>query len=466
MSHFKYSDQEKDLNKVLKMNLDISNSLQNDSGMASTRKEADAAIASSLELLQSLGKGKEVGKLAQEVSEHGKDRHLEHRPEIEPWEEIVRQANEYCPTPVMLEDIMSDREIQAAFDERDEIRKRFAEKTSILNPTDLSFLTVATALQVAKSLIFPYVAGMFHYGESFDPATRLAHNDKSIERAHRQANDAFRDKRLESHGTGHWINILYQTPPYDITKGSAAMGINMGGRYHRMYTLGHDPILGWLFGTMNILTDVITLNNFNSYRVIRKPKMIITPEPVSIGQMIQESYQLVQDDFLNLPAAVFAQARHFKSDEYTKCGLPVPILSSLNENFASKLYRSQYDALCFARDAKIVGASFIVSKLFDIVISLVHGLFCTEGEDKDLFECRTRKILLISNSIASTSTIIHAGITANPKNLDIGSLLNTITHLFTDIHFILRVKQEFIDSEISSRLQKELDEVDRLYETI
>ncbi|MCI9548552.1 MAG: hypothetical protein HFF20_04915 [Oscillospiraceae bacterium] len=102
----------------------------------------------------------------------------------------------------------------------------------------------------------------------------------------------------------------------------------------------------------------------------------------------------------------------------------------------------------------------------NIVISLVHGLFCTEGEDKDLFECRTRKILLISNSIASTSTIIHAGITANPKNLDIGSLLNTITHLFTDIHFILRVKQEFIDSEISSRLQKELDEVDRLYETI
>ena len=55
---------------------------------------------------------------------------------------------------------------------------------------------------------------------------------------------------------------------------------------------------------------------------------------------------------------------------------------------------------------------------------------------------------------------------ANPKNLDIGSLLNTVTHLFTDIRFILRVKQEFIDSEISSRLQKELSEVDRLYETI
>lgn len=62
--------------------------------------------------------------------------------------------------------------------------------------------------------------------------------------------------------------------------------------------------------------------------------------------------------------------------------------------------------------------------------------------------------------------IIHAGITSNPKNLDIGGLLSTVTHLFTDICFILRVKQEFIDSEISTSLQKEIDEVDRLYETI
>ena len=71
------SDQERDLNKILKMNLDASKAIQGDSEMASTRKEADDAIASSLELLQSLGKEKDVDKLAQEVAEHGKDRHLE-----------------------------------------------------------------------------------------------------------------------------------------------------------------------------------------------------------------------------------------------------------------------------------------------------------------------------------------------------------------------------------------------------
>lgn len=93
-------------------------------------------------------------------------------------------------------------------------------------------------------------------------------------------------------------------------------------------------------------------------------------------------------------------------------------------------------------------------------------MFRKNDEDKDLYEVRTRKILLISNSIASTSTIINTAITKNPKNLDIGSLLNTITHLFSDVRFIMRIKKEFVESEISNKLMKEIADVDDLYESI
>lgn len=466
MNKFKYSDDEMDVNKVLKMNQDISEALRNDSGLASTREQADANIDDSMELLKSLGKNKEVDKLSTEVQSNCTDRKLEHRPEQETWESIVAQANEYERNPVYLEDIMTAEEIADSFQELKDINKEFSNKTSIVNKTDFSFLAIATALQVAKALIFPYVAEKFDYGKSFDKSERLAHNDKSIENAHKKANDEYRDKHIEKHGKGYWINILYQTPPYDITKGSADLEINMGGRYHRMYTLGHDPILGWIFGTMNILTDVITLNSFKSYRVIRKPKMVITPETVPMAAMLKESYDVVKADYLNLPAAIFAQAQHLKSDEFTKLGLPVPLLEVINEDFASKLYKSNYDSLCFARDLKIVGASFVASKIFDMVISLVHGLFRKAGESKGLYEVRTRKILLISNAIASSSTIINAGITRNPKNLDIGSLLNMVTHLFSDVRFIAKIKQEFIESEISDRVKVEINEIDRMFETI
>lgn len=60
--------------------------------------------------------------------------------------------------------------------------------------------------------------------------------------------------------------------------------------------------------------------------------MVITPEVVLLGKMFSECYDEVKADPLNLPAALFAQAQHLKSDEFTKLGLPVPILSSINED--------------------------------------------------------------------------------------------------------------------------------------
>ncbi len=453
------------------MNQDESIALLHDSETNTLRNETDKNINGSIEILCSLGYAKQVETVSEKVLQN-KSVSKEIHPILESWEHIVEDANKYTPGLVPLEDIMSPTEIQTAFKELDVINSQFSKKTSIINKVDLSFLAIATALQVTKSLVFPYIASKHDYGKSFDPAKRLDHNDSSIEKAHRSANDQYKDKHLKNHGTGYWINILYQTPPYDITTGSKDLGINMGGKAHRLYTLGHDPILGWLFGTANILTDCITFNNFQTNKVIRqdpiskKKKMIITPEVVPVGAMFKESYYMAKADKLNLPAAIFAQAQHLKSDEFTKMGLPVPFLSTINESFASNLYNEHYDALCFARDAKIVEVSFLVSKLFDIIISLVHGLFRKEDEDKDLFEVRTRKILLISNSIASTSTIINTAIMGNAKNLDIGSLLNTVTHLFSDIRFIARIKQEFIENEISKKMQKEIEDVDALFSSM
>ncbi|WP_125767211.1 hypothetical protein [Lapidilactobacillus wuchangensis] len=465
MSEFKYSRDELDMNKVLKVNQDVSASLEKDTEKTKTRSTADCNISDSLELLQSLKYDKKVKDLKEATIKNGSTSATSSSDmKLDDWDEIVKQANEYHPQEVSIEDIMSKDEIDQSFQELKSINKEFSRKTSIINKTDLAFLSIAIALQVTKSLLFPIIAEKFDYGKSFDKNDRLAHNDKSIESAHKKANDSFRDKHLTDDNKGKWINIVYQTPPYDITKGSKSLGINMGGAYHRMHTLGHDPILGWVFGTMNILTDIITFNNFSSYRVVRNP-MRITSNFVSLTGMIGESYDVVRSDRLNLPAAIFAEAQHLKSDEYTKVGLPVPILETVNEDFASKLYKSNYDALCFARDTKIVTASFIVSKLIDVIITLTHGLFYDKVGSRDMFEVRTRKILLISNSIASSSSIIEAAITSNPKNLDIGSLLNTVLHLFTDVRFICKIKKEFVENEISNRMEKELIAIDDLYKT-
>ena len=368
MSQFRYSKDEYDINRILKLNQDISNEISNDYELHEQRNDADANIESTKSLLIKLGKKKDIDRISTEIDNKKGNRKLNYRPIIQDWETILSDtAGEYSKKFV-LEDIMSNTEINESMYEYNAINAQFSAKTSIINKRDLSFLAIATALQVLKTLLFPYVSKKFGYGDSFNPDDRLAHNDKSIEAEHRNANDRFKDHFQERYKPGYWINMLYQTPPYDITSGSKDLGINMGGKAHRMYTLGHDPILGWLFGTANILTDCITFNSFANHRVSRvdpltaKKKMLITAEQVPLTMMFKESYDMCRADKLNLPAAVFAQALHYKSDIFTKMGLPVPLLSSFNESFASKLYDEHYDALCLARDMKIIGASFIISR--------------------------------------------------------------------------------------------------------
>lgn len=161
MSRFKYSADEMDINKVLKMNQNISTALLEDTDMEKIRSDADSSINSSLELLGSLGKNKKIQQLSAEIAKKSQNKPLEHRTQLESWDEIVLQANLHEPNPVVIEDIMTEDEIQNAVNELDEINKKFSNKTSLINKTDLSFLAIAITLQVVKTLIFPYVADKF-----------------------------------------------------------------------------------------------------------------------------------------------------------------------------------------------------------------------------------------------------------------------------------------------------------------
>lgn len=454
MGKYNYNKAEKDFNKVLKMN-------QNDSSLvddeySSQLEKLNSSISSSEELLVSAGyklpskksNSKEI-KLSSEVKE------------IPSYESLVKKANQEINYDVELEDLLNNQEFKEAYNRLDSINKEFSRKTSIVNKTDLIFLGIATALQTTKALLFGTIAEKLNYGKSFDSSERLAHNDKSITEEHKNANKKFIE-RHKNHGHGYWMEILYQPPAFDITRGAPSIERNMEGAYHRIHTLGHDPILGWIFGTANILTDTITFEDFKTNFVERKPVMRITNISVPISELFTESYNMAKADYLNLPAAIFAEAQHLKSDKFTKLGLPVPILETIKPDFASKLYKQNYDALCFSRDLKITSGSLGISVFVDMIIGLVHALFNKEKIDKDLYEVRTRKILLISNSIASSSNIIQSSILQNPKQLDIGGLLNTVSHLFNDVRFISRIKEEFIHKELNKDLFAELQKLDNM----
>ncbi|MDY4831841.1 MAG: hypothetical protein SO161_04845 [Treponema sp.] len=71
-------------------------------------------------------------------------------------------------------------------------------------------------------------------------------------------------------------------------------------------------------------------------------------------------------------------------------------------------------------------------------------------------------LFLWKNDALLRLTDLITVITNNPKNLDLGGLLVTLSHLFMDLRFISRIKEEFIRQELNKDLIKELERLDSI----
>jgi hypothetical protein len=110
----------------------------------------------------------------------------------------------------------------------EDLDKQF-EKATKLNSFDIKFLFLATALQCVRQYIFT--------NDKF----RLTANE----------GDQWAGKIVPK----NWHDILLAPVPYDaIAKADIDMeSTGLSGITHRYRTLGHDPVMGWIFGPMNIL---------------------------------------------------------------------------------------------------------------------------------------------------------------------------------------------------------------------
>lgn len=375
---------------------------------------------------------------------------LHYLPEGEKKENLWKLVEEISVArPLSVEEKQQVKEKNRCF------KEEFQEKVGIHNPTDLKILQLATALQLMKTVLVGVVNGKIGFLESFDPNTRLHHNDISIKKEERLAKDAFRTKYQEKEN-GSWLQTLYSSAPYDSIKGSSALGLSLNGKNHREKTLGHDPVLGLLFGTMNNLTSTVTLSDFSTYRVAQNPQRF-TGETMDLFQLFSESLDCIRREQMNLPAAFATQLIHIQSDKYTKMGLPVPFLSSIAPDFSSQLYQKHYDTLCFSRDLKCVAGSVAVSSMIDLLIILLHEAYRGE-EEAALYQVRTKKILMVSNGIASASSFTVAMLTKNPQNLDHGGLFHTCCRVARDSAFFMEEKQRYITNEIQKEVEQSIKE--------
>ena len=167
---------------------------------------------------------------------------------------------------------------------------------------------------------------------------------------------------------------------------------------------------------------------------------IVRHYPLGVAGMLNRAVSYSVNDPKLLAVSVARQAIHFGSDYFTKQGLPVPIIATIDNELAGKMV-SEWNIDMWAITRGMTVAAFI-----NQLIAIIHGLFYTGTTrmERKLYETRTRKILSYSNLIATSSNTAVVAITHNMQKLDVGGMAVTIYRLITDAKFIRQVKEEFI----------------------
>lgn len=469
---YKYYQEEKDSLKVLKMQENDLTSL--DKETSSQTKELED-IRRRAELL--------AQKLKVQIKPKTKDEDVPstslniRKEEIPSWESLVNRANSEIQEDIQFEDLLSKEEFNYCIEDVKRINNEFSKKTSIWNKRDLSFLAIAVGLQTARWIILQEIFGDLG-ADNRGEREHHSEGDKRKKKETHEYNKRHQDRENKNSENNYptWKDIIFGqykrqdggktsgVCPYDAQNGGP-IGFEDGGRgSHRVNTLGHDPLLGWIFGTANLMTCSISLSKrfgFANHRVEYPGGRFGTV--YSYPEMFYDVFQSIQEDKYRLAAGLFAQGAHLRSDKYTERGLPIPLIEVFSEELAGKLYSEQYDQLCLLKDLKKIGFQAGFSILINMIIGFVHKLFYDEskdGEDKELYEVRTRKILLISNVIASGGNVLYCAFSQDWKKLDVGGILVTLYRLFSDVRFMTRIKEKFIQEQLDETLKDTIKEID------
>ncbi len=333
----------------------------------------------------------------------------------------------------------ADNQIKKEFDELDRVSDILADTPQILDDLDEEFefrtglrkndviiLFIATALQCIRQYFLSNEKFRFRtaaQGDDFMKNTVGVALPKTVS------------------------DVLFSSVPYDAFARSGDLvdyETELSGKTHRYRTLGHDPLLGLVFGPVNILSSSCTKYDFvTTYSVADNKLCSLYPggTPGAVAVAIEQS-----KNSKLLLAAVARQFIHMGSDFFTKQGLPIPIISSVNNDAAmDMLTKYHIDIYSVSRGAAV--AAFINS-----LVECIHRLFYNPDVDgeAELYAVRGRKVVSYSNLIATASNVIYVALSAyfgNEKSLeklDVGGMIVTVYRLITDKKFIRAVKEEFI----------------------
>lgn len=437
MSKYKCSETEQQINNVLKHQSEQLKDIDFHTD------KVDSAISESIELLQGLGYDLPSQK---ECITPTKREILT----IQSWEALCKEAEAHVGSECDLETIFTEKELASNDLALKQIREEFNEVHK-LDKYDVSISAVAGILGAAVDILLVGIPQRGNAGLEAGPLSDYVR--------------AYFDKIFPEDEMQKLANSKVSKVPFDAqdNRNTTIRVEGLSAYYHRLLQLGHDPVLGFVFGVSDILSGRMTTIDKNG----------------KIVSQIMENYaDRTETDIF---AAIAKQIIHFKSDITTSMGLPAPLMSLFNllqlgsigeyeqtiAEIVQGMYYEGYDFIHFC-------AMSIPTMIIEVVIRLGYAFKrIKEGhsiKESIPFSLNREKhpkletMLFIGHSSATAINAGKVAFTKNPLAVNYPQWLAFAKYSYSQLKWGIIEKPALRDAYVHNKINEELvqilDEID------
>ena len=434
MSKYKYSETEQKINDVLKYH---DEELKEIKAARPSTAELDNRIQESEDLLRMLGHT--------EMPIVPKQKEPKKVMVIPSWEELCIEAENAVGTGNALESIFTDEELRR---NTQEIRMLNAEYNQLhhLDKYDIAISAAAGLLGAAVDILLVGIPQKTPEGLRGGPLSNYVR-------------DWF-DKKFPEEEMEKLANSKVSKVPYDAqdNRNTTIYVEGLSAYYHRLLSLGHDPLLGLIFGVADILTGRMT--------TIDKAGQIVS--------QVMENYADRKET--DVFAAIAKQIIHFKSDITTSMGLPAPLMGLFNllqfgkiaeyeqtiAEIVQGMYYEGYDFIHFCTLSIPVMIVEVVTRIGYAFKRIKEGYSVKESIPFSLNREKHPKLATMLFIGHSAATAVNAGkvyFTQNPMAINYLQWIAFAKYSYKQLKWVLIEKTNARDAYVSGKLNEQLAEV-------
>lgn len=265
------------------------------------------------------------------------------------------------------------------------------------------------------------------------------------------------DKKFPPEEMEKLANSKVSKVPYDAqdNRNTSIDVDGLSAYYHRLLSLGHDPLLGFVIGVADILSGNMTTIDKNGKIVIQK-----------IAEYADRKE-------MNIFAALAKQLIHLKSDVTTSMGLPAPLMGLFNllqfgsigeaeqtiAEIVQGMYYEGYDFIHFCSMSVPVMLIEVIVRIGYAFKRIKEGHSVKDSIPLSLNREKNPKLPTMLFIAHSAATAINAGkvyFTQNPLAINYPQWLAFGKYSYTQLKWVVLEKPEIRDQYVMNILDDEL----------